>query len=242
MVIKNPYFGRMLILDEVVQMTERDEFFYHEMLVHPAFICQPNLKNILIIGGGDGGALRETLRYPVKKTVLVEIDKEVIKVAKEYFPWLVSALSDDRAELILADGIEYLKEKKRKYNIIIVDSSEPVGPSAVLYQEEFYRLLKANLSDQGIVTMQMGSPFFHLDMITKQAKLLRRVFKIVKFYMGPVPTYPGGSWCYVFLSDRVTPSSAFKNQVPALKYFHEDIYRSAFNLPVYLEKAVSEKG
>jgi spermidine synthase len=234
-VIENEYFGRVLLLDDLVQTTERDEFFYHEMLVHPAFVAHPAPQRILIIGGGDGGALKEILAYPIKYACLVEIDQQVIEVSKEYFPWLQASLEDERAELVIADGVEFIEKTDKKFDIVFIDSSDPTGPSASLHEREFYEKLKGCLNLEGIVVSQAGSLFYHLDSIKNKDAFLKKLFKISCFYTSPVPTYPGGSWCFSFLSDDTQPLKIRRDPPRGLKYFNINIHKAAFSLPNFLK-------
>ncbi|TET69444.1 MAG: polyamine aminopropyltransferase [Candidatus Aminicenantes bacterium] len=234
-VIENEYFGRVLLLDDLVQTSERDEFFYHEMLVHPAFVSHPSPQSILVIGGGDGGALKEILRYPIEHACLVEIDQQVIDVSKEYFPWLLPSLEDGRTELIIADGSEFIEKTDKKFDIVFIDSSDPTGPSTSLHEKGFYENLKRCLNLEGIVVLQAGSPFYHLESIKKKDAFLKKLFKNVCFYTSPVPTYPGGSWCFVFLSDEVQPLKIKRDPPRGLKYFNLDIYQAAFSLPNFMK-------
>jgi len=234
-VIENEYFGRVLLLDDLVQTSERDEFFYHEMLVHPAFVSHPSPQSILVIGGGDGGALKEILRYPIEHACLVEIDQQVIDVSKEYFPWLLPSLEDERTELIIADGIEFIEKTDKKFDIVFIDSSDPTGPSVSLHERDFYENLKRCLNLEGIVVLQAGSPFYHLDSIKKKDAFLKKLFENVCFYTSPVPTYPGGSWCFVFLSDEAQPLKIKRDPPRGLKYFNLDIHQAAFSLPNFIK-------
>jgi spermidine synthase len=233
-IIENEYFGRVLLLDDLVQTSERDEFFYHEMLVHPAFVSHLSPKSILVIGGGDGGALKEILRYPIEHACLVEIDQQVIDVSKEYFPWLLPSLEDERTELIIADGIEFIDKTDKKFDIVFIDSSDPTGPSVSLHKKDFYKNLKRCLNLKGIVVLQAGSPFYHLESLKKKDAFLKKLFKNVCFYTSPVPTYPGGSWCFVFLSDEVQPLKIKRDPPRGLKYFNLDIHQASFSLPNFL--------
>jgi len=228
-------FGRVLLLDGLVQTTERDEYFYHEMLVHPAMMAHPDPREILIIGGGDGGALREVFRYPVRKATLVEIDAAVIAAAKKHFPSLAASFRDRRAEILIADGSSFIKESGRRFDLIFVDSSDPVGPSAVLHREAFYELLKSRLNPGGAIAAQAGSPLFHLEHLQKQSDFLKKQFKYARYYFGPAPTYPGGFWCYSFLSDSINPLRKILRQAPAgLMYYNRNIQAAAFALPAFL--------
>ena len=235
-VFDTDFFGRVLMLDGLVQTTTKDEFFYHEMLVHPAMMSHPSPDDVLIIGGGDGGALREVLLYPVKQATLVEIDGEVIATCKKYFPWLGAALRDRRAKLEIAEGNRFIQETSQKFDVILVDSSDPVGPSLILHQKEFYARLKERLKPGGIVAAQAGSPLYYLDHLQKKMAFLRRLFKYASLYLGPVPTYPGGLWSYIFLSDKINPQRAPKRRLRnGLRYYNPNIHRAAFALPEFLK-------
>lgn len=194
-VIDNPYFGRMLFLDGLVQTTEKDEFFYHEMLVHPALVTHPNPQQILIIGGGDR-----------------------------------------RTEVLTAEGKKYLATSQDNYDIVFVDSSEPVGPSKILHERSFFELVRDRLAPSGIVCAQMGAPFFQMESMKRAKDNLKDVFEIVRFYLAPVPTYPGGNWCYVYLSRQVDPFALRREPPPGLKYYNQAIHKAAFALPNYLQK------
>jgi spermidine synthase len=236
-IILNKDYGRVLLLDGLVQTTERDEFYYHEMLVHPAMASHPKPDHVLIVGGGDGGALREVLKYGVKKAWMVEIDSQVIVACSEHFPWLRPAFNDRRAELVVADGNVFIDRTAQKFDVIIVDSSDPVGPSMVLHEEAFYRKLKSRLKADGIIAAQAGSLMLHRDSHVRKSVFLKKIFRHSELYLGPVPTYPVGMWCYNFLSDRVDPHSVRKLRFPkGLKYINEDVWRGAFALPNFLKK------
>ncbi len=235
-VVRNESFGNILLLDGLVQTTERDEFFYHEMLVHPAATTHSSFQNALIIGGGDGGALKEILRYPVETVCHVEIDAQVIEVGKEHFPWLAPCLNDERVELMIADGLEFLKETDRTFDAVFVDSSEPVGPSVSLHRRDFYETVKKRLNgEEAVVVAQIGSPLYHLDFIGECRKTFNEIFNTARFYVGPAPSYPGGSWCYAFLSDNVDPLVLRRDPPPGLRYYNRDIHQAAFALPPFLK-------
>ncbi len=238
-IIENDFYGRVLFLDGLVQTTEKDEFFYHEMLVHPALACLPRPEKVLVIGGGDGGALREVLKHPVQKAWLVEIDLEVIQACEKYFPWLEAALSDPRAELAIADGFDFIQKTSERFEAIIVDSSDPVGPSAILHARDFYLKLKKVLKPDGVIVTQAGSQLLHLKEHGQKAQFLKKMFNISLFYSAPVPTYPVGTWCYTFLSDRIDPLKIKKLRIPAgLKYFNQEIFRASFAQPAFFQQAL----
>jgi len=229
--IENETFGKILLLDGLVQTTDRDEFYYHEMMVHPACTVHPSPLELLIIGGGDGGVLREVLKYPIRSVHLVEIDAEVIAVSKKYFPWMREVLKDDRATLVINDGANFVENTNLKFDIVFVDSSEPVGPSASLHEKLFYEMLKKRLQPEGIIIAQVASPFFHSGFIQKKMTFFRELFRFPSLYLGPVPTYPGGCWCYAFLSEQIHPFDIKRGPPPGLKYYNPDIHKAAFALP-----------
>jgi len=240
-IIRNKDYGRVLFLDGLVQTTERDEFYYHEMLVHPAMCSHPRPAKVLIIGGGDGGALREVLKHPVKKAWLVEIDGQVIEACRDHFPWLRRTFKDGRAELVVADGNVFIDKVRETFDVILVDSSDPVGPSTVLHQEAFYRKLKAKLNPGGIIAAQAGSLMLHLDSHARKSAFLRRIFRHASLYLGPVPTYPVGTWCYDFLSDKIVPTKVRTLYIPGgLRYFNREVYRAAFALPNFLAERLAK--
>ncbi len=240
-IIRNKDYGRVLLLDGLVQTTERDEFYYHEMLVHPAMAAHPKPAKVLIVGGGDGGALREVLKHPVEKAWLVEIDGQVIEACREHFPWLKATLRDPRAELVVEDGNVFVEKVRGKFDVILVDSSDPVGPSTVLHREAFYRRLKAKLAPGGIIASQAGSLELHLGSHARKRAFLRRIFRHAALYLGPVPTYPVGTWCYDFLSDRVDPGKVKTLYLPdGLKYFNPEVFRGSFALPNFLAERLKK--
>ena len=238
-IVLNKDYGKILLLDGLVQTTERDEFYYHEMLVHPAMSSHRRPAEVLVIGGGDGGALREVLKHPVRKAWMVEIDAEVVAACRTHFGWIRSPLRDKRVELVIDDGNEFIGRTDRMFDVIIVDSSDPVGPSTVLHHEAFYRRLKSRLKPGGIVAGQAGSLLLHQDSHARKAAFLRKIFRYSRLYLGPVPTYPVGTWCYDFLSDEVDPLERSKLRIPAgLRFYNPDIHGAAFTQPNFLRNAL----
>ncbi|MHB8094693.1 MAG: polyamine aminopropyltransferase [Candidatus Aminicenantales bacterium] len=238
-IVSNREFGRVLLLDGLVQTTEKDEFYYHEMLVHPALSSHPGPRNVLIIGGGDGGALREVLRYPVERALMVEIDGQVVEACREHFGWLKAGFADERAELEIGDGNVFIRETREKFDVIIVDSSDPVGPSTVLHEKDFYQALRKKLRPGGIIAAQAGSLMLHQEQHVRKSAFLKKMFKYARLYLGPVPTYPVGMWCYHFLSETIDPLSRKPLNIPkGLRYYNRDIHRGAFALPNFLKDRI----
>ena len=226
-VFENEFWGKVLIIDGLVMLTEKDELFYHEAIAHPPLFVHRKPENILIIGGGDGGTLREVLKHNVKRVDLVEIDREVINVAKEFFPSSANSFSDKRANIITEDGINFLKETKNIYDVIIVDSSEPFGPSSVLFTEEFYSLMRDKTSEHGVISSQLGSYLFHKSFIREFFPKIKNLFKSSSLYKGITPTYPGGIWVYgIFSKENSVKNAKWNNKLP-LSYYNELIYKGS---------------
>jgi len=246
MILNTVDFGKMLVLDGAVQTTEKDEFVYHEMIVHPAFFtmnCLP--EKVLVIGGGDGGTVREVLKHGVKQVDLVEIDREVVEVARKEFPSIASKLEDERVNLIFDDGREFVKSKKDEYDAIIVDCSDPVGPSKVLYEEEFYRDCVKALKKGGVFVTQSESPFAQREIHKRVVNELMRVFEIVRPYLAFIPTYPSGMWSFTFASNDLDPLGVnpgalgesyrkFIEENGKLKYYNPEIHYGAFAIPNFV--------
>ncbi len=234
-IFDNEFFGRVLILDGCVMTTERDEFFYHEMLVHPSLVVHPKPTDILIIGGGDGGTLREVLRYKeVNKAVLVELDRDVIELARKYLPTLSVSFSDPRARIVIENGVSFVKKTPEKFDVVIIDSTDPVGPAEVLFSSEFYLDVKRILNEDGILVFQCESPIYHLQFIKEQKEILSDLFENVHFYNTVVPTYPGALWSFAFSSDSVDPLDIKREPPAGLKFYSIDIHRAAFALPPFM--------
>lgn len=197
-------FGKVLTLDGLMMVTERDEFFYHEMIAHIPMLTHPNPENILVIGGGDGGTVRELLKHEsVKHIDMVEIDGMVIDASKKFFPSVSCELENPKVSVLVQDAIDFIKDKENIYDVVLIDSTDPIGPGEGLFNEGFYNNVKRALKKGGIVVPQTEGPFAQSENMRKTYNLLRRVFKNVAPYTGPMPTYPGGYWSWGFCSDEV---------------------------------------
>ena len=198
-VFESEEFGKFLTLDGLMMVTEKDEFIYHDMITHVAMATNPNVKNVLVIGGGDGGTVRELTRYPfIEKIDMVEIDKLVVDVSIEYLPITSSKLSDPRVNLYFEDGIEFVKNAKHKYDLILVDSTDPIGPGEGLFTNEFYTNCYNILSKDGILVNQSESPYY--DQFSHEMKRahskIKNIFPISKVYQFHMPTYPSVHWLF----------------------------------------------
>ncbi|GAV22501.1 polyamine aminopropyltransferase [Carboxydothermus pertinax] len=236
-VVEFAELGRALVLDEAVQTTEKEEYVYHEMLVHPAAFTHKAPRKALIIGGGDGGTLREVLKHEtIEKVDLVEIDEEVIKAAREYLPFLSQSFNDPRVNIIIDDGIRFVKNVKNTYDLIFVDASDPVGPAVVLYSEEFYRSLFDALKEDGVVSVQSESPNFYPEIFTKIVTTLKDIFPVVNIALAPVPAYISGFFAFTVASKCYNPKEVIPKINFATKYYNEDIHQACFALPNFVKE------
>ena len=244
-VLDTPQFGKVLILDGLVQTTEKDEFIYHEMLAHPAMVMHPEPKKVLVIGGGDGGTVREVLKHPsVEEVHLCEIDEEVIIVSEKYFPTISEKLKDPKVKIFIEDGNTFLEERKNYYDVIIMDSSDPVGASEVLFSEEFYKKVKSSLRDKGIMVAQTESPILQENYFKNAVSQIRKVFRNTGVYLAYVPTYPSGMWSFTIASDFIDITDTTRNteRVKQLKtkYFCDSIYACLFALPKFVQDMIKK--
>ena len=236
-------FGRIFLLDGKVMLTEHDEFIYHEMLAHVPLNTHPDPKKVLVIGGGDGGTVREVLKHPgVEEITLVEIDREVVQAALLHLPGISEGLKDPRTEVVYDDGVRYVAGSgPGSFDVILIDSTDPVGPAEALYSEDFFRNCEAALGADGVMVCQSESPFHHLPFMVGIHRLMGRVFPRTGFYLAPVPTYPSGTWSFLMgskASDTDLPVCREHGEIPS-KYYSPHIHRASFTLPRFLNEALS---
>ena len=242
-VIDTIEFGKMLVLDGMVMTTDRDEFVYHEMISHVAMNTHPEPKHVLIVGGGDGGVVREVLRHPsVEKVVLAEIDGKVIETAKKYFPQIASKLSDERVDIQVTDGVRHIQENKGKYDVIIVDSTEPVGPAVGLFQKPFYEGIYEALKEDGIMVAQTESPWFNRPLIRQVFRDISQTFQIARLYTASIPTYPSGLWSFTIGSKKYDPLDVDEQSIRDLdtRYYHPKMHHALFDLPRFVEELLED--
>ncbi|MBK5245241.1 MAG: polyamine aminopropyltransferase [Eubacteriaceae bacterium] len=241
-------FGRFLTLDGYMMLTEKDEFIYHEMIVHVPMAVHPSVKRVLIIGGGDGGAIRELTRYPTVEHIdLVEIDELVVEVCKKYLTQTACSFNDERVHLHFQDGLRYIRHCENDYDLIIVDSTDPFGPGEGLFTKEFYGNCYKALKEDGIMVNQHESAFYADDAIAMQRAHKRIVesFLISKVYQAHIPTYPSGHWLFGFASKKYHPIhdlKAVKWNALGLKtnYYNTRLHAGAFALPNYVEEMLRD--
>lgn len=240
-VVETEQFGRMLLLDGMIQTTEKDEWVYHEMITLVALNVHPQPEQVLIIGGGDGGSLREVVRHPgVKKGLLVEIDERVVQASRDYFPDLCAAFSDPKAEVMIADGIEYIKKNHNRFDVVIVDSTEPVGPAVQLFSPQFYKDVFAALKEDGLLVVQSESPFFNAEVIKLAYHGIKQSFPITELYLASIPTYPSGLWSFTIGSKRYDPRRPITEYGEGLKYYNPLVHQASFQLPGFVRKIIEE--
>lgn len=243
-VIDTSGFGRVLVLDQVFMTSEYDEFLYHELMVHPALTTAPRIERVLVIGGGDGGTVREVLRHPeVDECVMIEIDRMVVEASKQHLPQIGTAWEDPRLEVRFVDAIEYVKTSDDdKYDVVLLDGTDPVGPGAVLFDESFYAGCKRVLRPDGVMALQSESPLLMMDVFAEIQHKLRGLFAEVHPYFGPVPLYGWGPWSWTWCSDTGEPLRPIPERQAAIvegsKLYNEDIHRAAFALPNYVRRAL----
>jgi len=230
-------YGRMLTLDGIIQLTQFDNHAYHEMITHVPMQIS-NAKRVLIIGGGDGGVLKEVIKYDsVQEVVLCDIDPEVTTISKEYFAEFREAFKDSRANVIHEDAAKYVKEKKDYFDVVLIDSSDPIGPAVVLYEREFYQNVYNSMTKDGIMSCQMESMYYHHDFIKEKITTQREMFNSAQYYYTMIPTYPGGSIGFSLCKkgDSLSQKSGLDEQtLDELKYYTKDIHDASFVLPKFM--------
>lgn len=234
--------GKILTLDDLMMTTEGDEYFYHEMIAHIPMMSHKCPKSVLVIGGGDGGTVREVLKHDsVEKVVLCEIDGMVINACKKYLPSIAGKLDNPKVEVLVQDAIEYVKTKENEFDVVLIDSTDPMGPGEGLFTEEFYTNVKKSLKKGGIVAAQSESPVVNKEEIKKMYTLLKKVFPITSTYTSPIPTYPGGYWAWAFCSEEVEPLSYIderrcKEITKTCKIYNKEYHMARFALPNFLKE------
>ncbi|EGD73450.1 spermidine synthase [Salpingoeca rosetta] len=247
-VFKSKTYGNVLVLDGVIQITERDECGYQEMITHLPMFCHPNPERVLIIGGGDGGVLREVLRHPcVKEVTQCEIDGKVIELSKKHLPGIASCFDDPRANVIVGDGFKFMKEHEGSFDVIITDSSDPIGPASSLFEKEYYHLMKTALRPGGIVCSQGECVWLHLDLIKSMQDFCKELYPTVGYAYATVPTYPSGQIGFTLCSlddsaDLAHPCRTLTQeqvQEMGLQYYNTDVHTAAFVLPQFARKKLA---
>jgi len=246
-VLDTEQFGRMLVLDGAIQATIADEFVYHEMLAHVPICSHHDPKDVLIIGGGDGGCAREVLRHrQIESVTQVEIDQRVVEVSRHFLPELACSFDSPRMSVCFEDGIAFVKDKEACYDVILVDAPDPVGMAAGLFSREFYESLFRALRPDGIFAAQMESPFFNKDLIGRVHGGVSSIFPIAGLYLANVPTYPSGLWSFAIGSKKYDPAqgpaeTAGSMAGQGLRYYTPELHRAAFALPQFVQALLKQE-
>jgi len=246
-VFENPTFGRILTLDGVVQVTEADNFIYHEMLTHTPILAHGAAKRVLIVGGGDGGMAREVLKHAsVEQVTMVEIDAGVVDFSKEYLPGISGGAFDDpRLDLVIADGADFMRENRDDYDVIIIDSTDPIGPGEVLFTDTFYDHARARLTERGIIVTQNGVPFLQGGELTGTMRAFKALFADYTCYLATIPSYAGGPMALGWGSkgdarhvDLETLQKRFNAAGIETDYYTPEVHKAAFALPPYVSRLI----
>lgn len=247
-VFDTPEFGRVLALDGNIMLTERDEFIYDEMIVHVPMAVHPGITKVLVIGAGDGGVVRELTRYEqIKRIDLVEMDELVVEACRQYLPDNACRLDDERIHIYFENGLKFIRRCEEEYDLIIVDSNDPFGPSEGLFTREFYGNCYKALKKDGIMVNQQGSPFYAEDAHAMQRshKRIASTFPICRVYQAHIPTYAAGYWLFGFASKKFHPiddldSTAWNAHHLRTRYYTTRLHVGAFYLPAFLERMLEE--
>ena len=247
-IFKSHEFGKVLVIDGYLMLTERDEFIYHEMITHVPMAVNPEIKNVLVIGAGDGGTVRELTRYQfIEKIDMVEIDKLVVDACKKYIPETASKLDDSRINIYFDDGVKFVSNKEDEYDLIIVDSTDPIGPGEGLFTTEFYRNCYKALKKHGILINQHESPYYPNDAIAMQKahRKIKSIFPIALVYQAHIPTYASGHWLFGFASKEFNPIEDLKEEKwnslgLRTKYYNTELHRGSFAIPNYVKELLEK--
>lgn len=234
-------FGKCLVLDGVVQTTALDGYIYNEMISHIPLITHENPKDVLVIGGGDCGVINEVIKYDnIESIDMVEIDEIVVKECIKHIPEIAGKSNEDsRVRFIFGDGVKYVNQTEKKYDIVIVDSSDPIGPAIELFTEKFYKNVKKCLKEDGLMVCQSESPIFYRDVMKQTFNRLRNIFEYTKLYTAVVPSYPGGLWSFTLASNKYTETEANLEQlVEDTNYVNKEVFRNCFELPNFIKNSL----
>jgi spermidine synthase len=236
-VVRTQYFGNALILDGIIQLTELDNPGYHEMITHVPMLAVNNPERVLIVGGGDGGSLQQVLRYPsVKEVVVCELDRRVVEVCSQHFPAFGRPFENPRVNLVIRDAFQYLKESQGQFDVIISDTTDPIGMAEALFSEEFYQLMAAALTPGGAVATQCEQMFFDAALIKQIYQMAGRLSSNPAYYHALIPTYPGGGIGFMYMSDTPWTNGLDKAYPAPMNYLNPDMHRAAFSLPEFFKR------
>ncbi|SNR98373.1 spermidine synthase [Anaerovirgula multivorans] len=233
--------GRALVLDNIIQVTLKDEFVYNEMITHVPLFTHPAPERVLIIGGGDGGAAREAAKHAtVKQVDMCEIDGKVIEACREHLPETSVSYDHPKVNLVIKDGVQFIKDHPNTYDVIVIDSSDPIGPAVELFGADFYNNVHRALKEDGLFVCQSESVYFHQHIIKRVNDALKQLFPITRVYTATTPTYPGFLWSYTMASKKYDPYDRMhvEKQAVQTRYYNHDIYNACFALPNFIKEGL----
>lgn len=244
LIFKSTDYGNVLVLDNVIQATERDEFSYQEMISHLALNSHPEPTKVLVIGGGDGGVLREVVKHDsIQEAWLCDIDEAVIRLSKQYLPEMSASYNHPKVKTYIGDGFEFLKKYQNTFDVIVTDSSDPEGPAETLFQEDYFKLLNSALTENGVITTQAESMWIHLPIISDLKKACRKVFPVAEYAYTTIPTYPTGQIGFMVCSKNNSANVkkplreiSDEKEAQLYKYYNKRIHEAAFTLPTWVAK------
>jgi spermidine synthase len=239
-VYQSDFFGKVLVLDGIIQLTELDNMGYHEMITHVPLLAVRNPKRVLIVGGGDGGSLQQVLRYPsIEEAVVCELDRRVVEVSREYLTFFGDPWSDPRAKLVVQDAFQYLLDQAGSFDAIISDTTDPIGMAERLFSEEFYQLMWRALAPGGAIATQCEQMFFDSSLIVDIFQFTRRLARNPAYYHALIPTYPGGGIGFMYASDTPWTEGLQTPYPPGqMNYLNPEIHRAAFALPEFFRRKI----
>lgn len=239
-VAETEFFGKTMVLDGIIQLTERDNAGYHEMITHVPLLAQGSPKRVLIVGGGDGGSLQQVLRYPsVEEVVVCELDRRVVEVSRQYFNFFGDPYADPRARVVIQDAFEFLRDPNNRFDVIISDTTDPIGEAEKLFSEEFYRMMFAALNPGGAIATQCEQMFFDTQLIKEILSMARGLARNPAYYHAMIPTYPGGGIGFMYVSDVPWTNGLDRPYPPGTNnYLNPEIHRAAFTLPEFFKRAL----
>lgn len=249
-VIETEEYGRMLLIDGLVMITERDEFVYHELIAHVPALKHPNPKHVVVIGGGDGGTIRELLKHPqIEKITLCEIDALVVEASRQYFPQVASGFDDPRVELMIGDGVQFMADHApNELDLVIVDSTDPIGPGEGLFSQKFYQSVAQALRSDGLMVCQSESPWYSREKLIRIHRNVAGGFAYRRAYIGAVPTYPRGLWSWTMAAKQPIDPNQFDEKrldklmqlTPRLKYLNAEVMAAVFALPNFFQEKITD--
>lgn len=240
-IVRTAYFGKALLLDGIIQLTERDNAAYHEMITHPAILAKGDARRVLIVGGGDGGTLQQVLKHSsVEQAVVCELDRGVVELCEKHFPAFEKPFQNPRSQLVIEDAFDYLQRPDSKFDVIMADTTDPIGEAEKLFSPEFYRLMANALTPGGVVVTQCEQMYFNTDLIQEMVGIGRSLKKHAGYFYTLVPTYPGGSIGFLYMSDTHWSEGFGRAYPEGLQYFNAGVHQAAFALPEFLKQALGE--